>query len=112
MLHSPTASFIPPLAAPHSKITARTVSQVRMPELLLLDEPLAGLDWRARADVVRLLAALKRERSILVVSHDLRELAPLVDRSWRMQMGGRLREESLPAAVSDDEGDLNFPWRA
>ncbi|CAI7819257.1 unnamed protein product, partial [Closterium sp. NIES-54] len=100
------------LSGGNQRRLALAIQLVRMPELLLLDEPLAGLDWRARADVVRLLAALKRERSILVVSHDLRELAPLVDRSWRMQMGGRLREESLPAAVSDDEGDLNFPWRA
>ncbi|CAI5536956.1 unnamed protein product, partial [Closterium sp. Naga37s-1] len=41
-----------------------------------------------------------------------RELAPLVDRSWRMQMGGRLREEPLPAAVSDDEGDSKRGPRA
>ncbi|CAI6006420.1 unnamed protein product [Closterium sp. NIES-65] len=100
------------LSGGNQRRLALAIQLVRMPELLLLDEPLAGLDWRARTDVVRLLAALKRERSILVVSHDLRELAPLVDRSWRMQMGGRLREEPLPAAVSDDEGDVNFPWRA
>ncbi|KAK4764547.1 hypothetical protein SAY86_025637 [Trapa natans] len=69
---------------------------IEVPDLLVLDEPLAGLDWKARADVVKLLKHLKREVTILVVSHDLRELAPLVDRSWRMEMGGHLREESLP----------------
>lgn len=51
-----------------------------------------GADWRARADVVKILGQLKKEVSLLVVSHDLRELEGLVDRSWRMHMGGRLEE--------------------
>ncbi|KAM0882980.1 hypothetical protein ACQ4PT_031926 [Festuca glaucescens] len=75
---------------------ALAIQLVQTPDLLLLDEPLAGLDWKARADVVNLLKALKKDHTILVVSHDLRELYPLVDRSWRMEMGGILKEESLP----------------
>ena len=46
--------------------------------MLLLDEPLAGLDWRARAELAETLKRLKPECTILVVSHDLRELTPLV----------------------------------
>ena len=46
--------------------------------MLLLDEPLAGLDWRARAELADTLKRLKSECTILVVSHDLRELTPLV----------------------------------
>ncbi|CAM0153066.1 unnamed protein product [Urochloa decumbens] len=75
---------------------ALAIQLVQTPNLLLLDEPLAGLDWKARADVVNLLKDLKKHHTILVVSHDLRELYPLVDCSWRMQMGGSLREETLP----------------
>ncbi|XBI30725.1 hypothetical protein VPH35_054415 [Triticum aestivum] len=74
----------------------RRLALVQTPDLLLLDEPLAGLDWKAWADVVNLLKDLKKEHTILVVSHDLRELYPLVDRSWRMEMGGVLKEEPLP----------------
>lgn len=47
-------------------------------QVLLLDEPLAGLDWRARIEVADTLKHLKSECTILVVSHDLRELTPLV----------------------------------
>ena len=47
-------------------------------QVLLLDEPLAGLDWRARAELADTLKRLKSECTILVVSHDLRELTPLV----------------------------------
>ncbi|PWZ39927.1 hypothetical protein Zm00014a_032340 [Zea mays] len=75
---------------------ALAIQLVQTPDLLLLDEPLAGLDWKARADVVNLLKDLKKHHTILVVSHDLRELYPLVDRSWRMEMGGSLKEEALP----------------
>ncbi|XP_034208024.1 ABC transporter I family member 11, chloroplastic isoform X2 [Prunus dulcis] len=74
----------------------RAINWVQVPDLLILDEPLAGLDWKARADVVKLLKHLKKELTILVVSHDLKELAAIVDRSWRMEMGGILREEPLP----------------
>ncbi|KAK2968764.1 hypothetical protein RJ640_028157 [Escallonia rubra] len=75
---------------------ALAIQLVQTPDLLVLDEPLAGLDWKARADVVKLLKHLKQELTILVVSHDLKELATLVDQSWRMEMGGVLKEEPLP----------------
>jgi energy-coupling factor transporter ATP-binding protein EcfA2 len=69
---------------------------VQTPDLLILDEPLAGLDWKARADVAKLLKHLKKELTLLVVSHDLRELAALVDQSWRMETGGVLVAERPP----------------
>nr|CAD1836500.1 unnamed protein product [Ananas comosus var. bracteatus] len=75
---------------------ALAIQLVQTPDLLLLDEPLAGLDWKARADVVKLLKHLKKDLTILVVSHDLKELSSLVDFSWRMEMGGILKEEPLP----------------
>ncbi|KAF8013107.1 hypothetical protein BT93_I1088 [Corymbia citriodora subsp. variegata] len=84
------------LSGGYKRRLALAIQLVEVPDLLILDEPLAGLDWKARADVVKLLKHLKREVTILVVSHDLRELASLVDRSWRMEMGGTLREDSLP----------------
>ncbi|XP_057481426.1 ABC transporter I family member 11, chloroplastic isoform X1 [Actinidia eriantha] len=84
------------LSGGYKRRLALAIQLVQIPDLLLLDEPLAGLDWKARADVVKLLKVLKKELTILVVSHDLKELAPLVDRSWKMEMGGVLKEEPLP----------------
>eukprot|EP00898_Chlorokybus_atmophyticus_P006837 jgi/Chlat1/7154/Chrsp57S06823 len=77
---------------------ALAVQLVRGPSILLLDEPLAGLDWRVRKEVVQLLMALKSHCTVLVVSHDLRELTPLVDQAWRMQPGGMLQPEPWPAS--------------
>lgn len=76
---------------------ALAVQLVRKPHLLLLDEPLAGLDWRARTDVAKILASLKQELTLIVVSHDLKELTPFVDKAWRMDPGGRLTEASVPS---------------
>jgi energy-coupling factor transport system ATP-binding protein len=50
--------------------------------LLVLDEPMAGLDDDARAELVAVLLDLRATRPVglVVVSHDLVELAPVVDR--------------------------------
>ncbi|KAF8062780.1 CDKC-1 [Scenedesmus sp. PABB004] len=47
---------------------ALALQLVRAPGVLLLDEPLAGLDWRARREVVGLLRELKKEATLLVAA--------------------------------------------
>ncbi|XP_070052134.1 ABC transporter I family member 11, chloroplastic-like isoform X1 [Nicotiana tabacum] len=84
------------LSGGYKRRLALAIQLVQTPNLLILDEPLAGLDWKARADVAKLLKNLKKELTLLVVSHDLKELASLVDQSWRMEMGGVLKREPLP----------------
>jgi len=44
---------------------------VTRPRLLLLDEPTASIDTKGQADFFRLLEALNKEMTILMVSHDL-----------------------------------------
>lgn len=83
---------------------ALALQLVRGPSVLLLDEPLAGLDWHARREVVALLRELKREATLLVVSHDLADIAPLVDCAWRMEMGGKMEAVQWPPdSLSDVE---------
>ncbi len=52
------------------------------PRILLLDEPLAGLDPRAQRDIVDLLAQLQRRHGLTVLcsAHDLNVLAGAMDR--------------------------------
>lgn len=40
---------------------------------------------------------LKQECTVLVVSHDLRELEPLIDVAWEMEPGGRLNPVQWPS---------------
>lgn len=68
------------------------------PRVVLLDEPMNGLDPVARRDLARRIAALAREgRGVLVSSHVLHELEALADRvlflhQGRMLADGRVAE--------------------
>ena len=66
---------------------ALAVQLIRQPNLLLLDEPTAGLDWSMRRQLAKLLAKLKSHWTLLVVSHDPEELLPIADRSWTIDHG-------------------------
>jgi len=58
------------------------------PQLLVLDEPTAGIDPVAEAKVLDLLAALHREgMTILMVSHQLRDLRAYVNRAAVIRNG-------------------------
>jgi zinc/manganese transport system ATP-binding protein len=55
---------------------------ISRPKLLLLDEPLANLDIRSAAEVVKLLARIAAEQpiAILLSAHDMNPLLPVMDR--------------------------------
>ena len=40
--------------------------------------------------------SLKQRCTVLMISHNLGEVAPLVDHAWRMQMGGVLEPAPVP----------------
>ncbi len=63
------------------------VQLIRQPNLLLLDEPTAGLDWSMRRQLAKLLNKLKNHWTLLIVSHDPTELLPSADRCWKINQG-------------------------
>lgn len=66
---------------------ALAVQLIRQPNLLLLDEPTAGLDWSMRLQLAKLLAKLKSHWTLLVVSHDPGELLAIADQCWKIHQG-------------------------
>jgi energy-coupling factor transport system ATP-binding protein len=66
---------------------ALAVQLIRKPNILMLDEPTAGLDWSMRINLAQLLAKLKEHWTLLVVTHDPGELAKIADRCWTIENG-------------------------
>jgi biotin transport system ATP-binding protein len=86
------------------------------PSHLVLDEPFSGLDEPSRRSVRSRLAELRRNgTSLVIVTHDLRDLEPLVDRVLVLS-DGRLVADDPPegAAEALSRFDVRVPsdWPA
>ena len=70
------------------------------PDVLILDEPTAGLDPKGRDEILDQIAKLHRERKItvLLVSHSMEDVAKYVDRIIVMD-DGRVKYDDVPGAV-------------
>ena len=76
------------------------------PEVLVLDEPTAGLDPATREDLLGLIRGLKAAgTSVVLVSHDLEEVAEVADRVCVMERG-EVRAVGTPAEVFYGDADL------
>ena len=74
------------------RIAIATVLSMR-PEILVLDEPTAGLDPRARRSLINLIRELPQ--TMLVATHDIRMVMELFDRSVIMDAGQVVADLSL-----------------
>ena len=68
------------------------------PSLLLLDEPLAGMSPRERAETVSLLKNIRRGRTLVVVDHDMDAIFELAERITVLHEGAVLAE-GTPAEI-------------
>jgi branched-chain amino acid transport system ATP-binding protein len=71
------------------------------PKLLLLDEPTAGMSPEETQRMTRLLAALPREVTLLIIEHDMDVVFSLADRITVLHYGEILTDD-VPDAVRAD----------
>jgi branched-chain amino acid transport system ATP-binding protein len=74
------------------------VALATRPQLLLLDEPMAGLGVTESARMVKLLGELRREVTIVLVEHDMDAVFALADRITVL-VYGRVIASDTPAAI-------------
>jgi iron complex transport system ATP-binding protein len=71
------------------------------PRLLILDEPTAGLDLRAREEVlatVQLLLEMRSPPAVVLITHHVEELPPMTERVLLLHEG-RVAAQGTPAQV-------------
>jgi branched-chain amino acid transport system ATP-binding protein len=71
------------------------------PKLLLLDEPFAGLSIDERRDVRKLLAAIPRDVTIVMIEHDMDTALDLADRITLLHFGEVIVEGTRAEVVAD-----------
>jgi branched-chain amino acid transport system ATP-binding protein len=79
------------------------VALATKPQLLLLDEPMAGLGVTESARMVKLLQELRREVSIVLVEHDMDAVFALADRISVLVYGRVIASGSAAEIRSNDE---------
>ena len=82
---------------------ARCLAQ--KPEILLLDEPTASLDWRAKSDILELVRLIHDTRGLttLFVTHDLSALPVACDRIVLMKEGLIWSEGTTATQLTDEK---------
>ena len=82
------------LTAPPEKLSggqqrrlAVAVQLLREPNIILLDEPTAGLDWSMKNDVKDLIQRLSSENSVIVVTHEPELFQELISRKFLLTAG-------------------------
>jgi ABC-2 type transport system ATP-binding protein len=77
---------------------------IHNPKVLVLDEPAAGLDPRARIELREMITALADDgKSLLISSHILTELAEMCDRVAIIEQGGLLAVGSVEEILSGEQ---------
>jgi energy-coupling factor transport system ATP-binding protein len=73
------------------------------PEMLILDEPVAGLDPKGRRELATLIARLSRERNltVILVGNTIDELAEMADRAIVMHQGRVTAQGELRTLLTD-----------
>jgi urea transport system ATP-binding protein len=71
------------------------------PEIIMLDEPVAGMSVRERSETAGLIRRISQNRSVIVIEHDMEFVREIADRVTVMHLGQILSEGSMEKVSSD-----------
>ncbi|MDB6177630.1 urea ABC transporter ATP-binding protein UrtD [Paracoccus sp. Z330] len=74
---------------------------IQDPQLMMLDEPVAGMSVAERKKTAELLNRIIRDRAVIVIEHDMGFVADIATRVTVMHQGKRLSEGSMAHVQAD-----------
>jgi branched-chain amino acid transport system ATP-binding protein len=75
----------------------------RDPQLVLIDEPFAGLTARETASFARLITEMRDDgRAVLIVDHNVKSMSALVDRVYAMHVGEKIAEGTVAEVMANE----------
>ena len=74
---------------------------IQKPDLLMLDEPVAGMSVAERRSTAELLNRITRGRSVIVIEHDMQFVEDIAHRVTVMHQGKTLSEGSMAKVKTD-----------
>jgi urea transport system ATP-binding protein len=74
---------------------------IQQPSLLMLDEPVAGMSVAERKKTAELLLKITKDRSVIVIEHDMNFVKDIADRVTVLHQGKVLSEGSMDHVQND-----------
>jgi urea transport system ATP-binding protein len=74
---------------------------MQSPELMMLDEPVAGMSPPERDKTAELLRRMSQGRAVLVVEHDMKFVESIADTVTVLHQGKRLAEGKMSEVKND-----------
>jgi len=73
------------------------------PEIIMLDEPVAGMSVKEREETAKLIKRISQNRSVMVIEHDMDFVKEIADRVTVMHMGKVICEGSMETVQKSPE---------
>jgi urea transport system ATP-binding protein len=73
------------------------------PELMLLDEPVAGMSAREREQTAELLKRISKGRSMVVIEHDMAFVKMIAHKVTVLHQGKKLAEGTMEQVQADEK---------
>ncbi|MGC2786480.1 MAG: ATP-binding cassette domain-containing protein, partial [Roseiarcus sp.] len=75
----------------------------RDPQVVLIDEPFAGLTARETASFANLITEMRDDgRAVLIVDHNVKSMSALVDRVYAMNVGEKIAEGTVQEVMANE----------
>jgi urea transport system ATP-binding protein len=73
------------------------------PEVIMLDEPVAGMSVRERQETAALIRRISENRSVIVIEHDMEFVKEIADRVTVMHMGKVIAEGTMETVQKNEK---------